>query len=85
MKIEELREATDYQVPIILKLAACRVELDVKIAVKTGCDAILLDGTEGATRRRRSTSSTTAASRDARDPGRAPRASRSSALTARCS
>ena len=35
--------------PIFLKLAACRVEFDVKIAVKTGCDAILLDGTEGAT------------------------------------
>ena len=49
VKIEELREATDYQVPIFLKLAACRVEFDVKIAVKTGCDAILLDGTEGAT------------------------------------
>ena len=49
VKIEELREATDYQVPIILKLAACRVEQDVKIAAKTGCDAILVDGTEGAT------------------------------------
>ena len=49
VKIEELREATDYQVPIILKLAACRVEFDVKIAAKTGCDAIVLDGTEGAT------------------------------------
>jgi glutamate synthase domain-containing protein 2 len=49
VKIEELREATDYQVPIILKLAACRVEFDIKIAAKTGCDAIVLDGTEGAT------------------------------------
>ena len=49
VKIEELREATDYQVPIILKLAACRVEQDVKIAAKTGCDAIVVDGTEGAT------------------------------------
>ena len=41
VKIEELREATDYQVPIFLKLAACRIEQDVKIAAKTGCDAIL--------------------------------------------
>jgi glutamate synthase domain-containing protein 2 len=49
VKIEELREATDYQVPIFLKLAACRIEFDIKIAVKTGCDGILLDGTEGAT------------------------------------
>jgi len=49
VKILELREATDYQVPIFLKIAACRVEYDVKVACKTGCDAILLDGTEGAT------------------------------------
>ena len=49
VKIEELREATDYRVPIILKLAACRVEQDVKIAAKTGCDAIVIDGTEGST------------------------------------
>ena len=49
VKIEELREATDYRVPIILKLAACRVEQDVKIAAKTGCDAIVVDGTEGST------------------------------------
>ena len=43
------RSATDYRVPIILKLAACRVEQDVKIAAKTGCDAIVVDGTEGST------------------------------------
>jgi len=49
VKIEELREATDYQVPIVLKLAACRVEQDVKIAAKTGCDAIVIDGTEAST------------------------------------
>ena len=49
VKIEELREATDYQIPIILKLAACRVEQDVKIAAKTECDGIVIDGTEGAT------------------------------------
>ncbi|MFN8188762.1 MAG: FMN-binding glutamate synthase family protein [Gaiellales bacterium] len=49
VKIEEIREATDYQVPILVKLAACRVREDVKIAAKTGCDAIVIDGTEGST------------------------------------
>ncbi len=49
VKIEELREATDYRVPIILKLAACRVLEDVKVAAKTGCDAIVVDGAEAST------------------------------------
>jgi len=49
VKIAELREATDYRTPIILKLPACRVREDVKIAAKTGCDAIVVDGTEGST------------------------------------
>ncbi len=49
VKIMELREATDYRTPIILKLPACRVREDVKIAAKTGCDAIVVDGTEGST------------------------------------
>ncbi len=49
VKIQEIREATDYRTPIIIKLAACRVREDVKIAAKTGCDAIVVDGTEGST------------------------------------
>src|SRR5437899_7222181 len=36
LKIEELREATDWQVPIFVKLGASRVYDDVKLAAKAG-------------------------------------------------
>lgn len=49
IKIEELREATDYQIPIYVKMGASRVADDVKLAAKAGADAIVLDGLEGAT------------------------------------
>ena len=32
IKIEQLREATDWKVPIHVKLGACRVDDDVKLA-----------------------------------------------------
>ena len=43
IKIEQLREATDWQVPIHVKLGACRVSDDVKLAAKAGADAIVID------------------------------------------
>ena len=43
MKIEQLREATDWRVPIHVKLGACRVADDVKLAAKAGADAIVVD------------------------------------------
>ncbi len=49
IKIEELREATDWQIPIYVKIGACRVADDVKLAAKAGADVIVLDGMEGAT------------------------------------
>jgi len=49
VKIEELREATDWTVPIFVKMGASRVRDDVKLAVKAGADVIVLDGLEGAT------------------------------------
>jgi len=49
VKIEELREAVDYKVPIFVKLGACRVEYDVKIAAKAGADVIVVDGMQGGT------------------------------------
>lgn len=49
IKIEELREATDWQIPIYVKLGATRVKDDVKLAVKAGADVIVLDGMEGGT------------------------------------
>jgi methylamine---glutamate N-methyltransferase subunit C len=49
LKIQEIREATDYQVPIQLKLGASRVYDDVRMAAKCGPDMIYLDGAEGGT------------------------------------
>ena len=49
MKIRQLREIVDWEVPIIVKFAAGRVEEDVKIAAKAGADAVLVDGMQGGT------------------------------------
>jgi glutamate synthase domain-containing protein 2 len=49
IKIEELREATDYQVPIFVKMGASRVFDDVRLAAKAGADVIVVDGMEGGT------------------------------------
>jgi glutamate synthase domain-containing protein 2 len=49
IKIEELREATNYQVPIFLKMGATRPRWDVAIAAKAGVDVIVVDGAEGGT------------------------------------
>ena len=43
IKIEQLREATDWRIPIHVKLGACRVADDVKLAAKAGADAIVID------------------------------------------
>ncbi|MGB8347721.1 MAG: FMN-binding glutamate synthase family protein, partial [Ktedonobacteraceae bacterium] len=48
-KVEELRIATDGEIPIYLKMGASRVADDVKLAVKAGVDVIVLDGAEGGT------------------------------------
>ena len=49
IKIEELREITDWQVPIYVKIGATRTFFDVALAVKAGADVIVLDGMEGGT------------------------------------
>jgi len=49
LKIQEIREATDYRVPIQLKLGAARVYADVRMADKCGPDIIYLAGAEGST------------------------------------
>src|SRR5262247_3564458 len=49
LKINEIREATDGQIPIQLKLGAARVYDDVRMAAKCGPDIIYLDGAEGGT------------------------------------
>jgi glutamate synthase domain-containing protein 2 len=49
IKVEELREATDWQVPIFIKMGASRVYDDVKLAAKAGADVVVVDGMEGGT------------------------------------
>ncbi len=49
MKIEQLREITDWRVPIAVKYSAGRVSDDVKIAAKAGADIIVVDGLQGGT------------------------------------
>src|SRR5271170_8430780 len=49
LKIQEVREATNYEIPIQLKLGAARVYDDVRMAAKTGPDSIYIDGMEGGT------------------------------------
>ena len=41
IKIDQLREATDHKIPVHVKLGACRVTDDVKLAAKAGADAII--------------------------------------------
>jgi glutamate synthase domain-containing protein 2 len=44
-----VREATNHEIPIQLKLGAARVYDDVRMAAKTGPDVIYIDGMEGST------------------------------------
>ena len=49
VKIEELRIATDFKVPIFIKMGATRPRFDVAIAAKAGADVVVVDGAEGGT------------------------------------
>ncbi|WP_165857502.1 FMN-binding glutamate synthase family protein [Marinobacter sp. JSM 1782161] len=49
IKIQELREITDWQVPIYIKVGATRTYYDVKLAVKAGADVVVVDGMQGGT------------------------------------
>ena len=49
IKIEEFREATDWRVPISLKIGAGRLKDDIKIALKDNVDFIEIDGMQGGT------------------------------------
>jgi glutamate synthase domain-containing protein 2 len=49
IKIEELREITDWQKPIYVKVGATRPFYDVSLAVKSGADVVVLDGMQGGT------------------------------------
>jgi len=49
MKISQLREITDWRVPIMVKFTSGRVRDDVKIAAKAGADIVVVDGMQGGT------------------------------------
>jgi glutamate synthase domain-containing protein 2 len=49
IKIEELREITDWEKPIYIKIGASRTYYDVKLAVKAGADVVVVDGMQGGT------------------------------------
>lgn len=49
VKIRELREITDWQVPLYIKVGATRTYYDTMLAVKAGADAVVVDGMQGGT------------------------------------
>jgi len=49
IKIQELREITDWEKPIYIKIGASRPYYDTQLAVKAGADVIVLDGMQGGT------------------------------------
>lgn len=49
IKIQELRELTDWEKPIYIKVGASRTFNDVKLAVHSGADVVVVDGMQGGT------------------------------------
>ena len=49
IKLKELREITDWEKPIYVKIGATRPRYDVQLAVKAGADVVVLDGMQGGT------------------------------------
>lgn len=49
IKIQELRELTDWEKPIYVKVGATRPYHDVNLAVHAGADVVVLDGMQGGT------------------------------------
>ncbi len=49
IKIGELREITDWEMPVYVKVGAARPYYDTALAVKAGADVVVLDGMQGGT------------------------------------
>ena len=49
IKLHELRELTDWEKPIYVKVGASRPYYDTALAVKAGADVVVLDGMQGGT------------------------------------
>ena len=49
IKIQELREITNWEKPIYIKIGAARPYYDTALAIKAGADVVVLDGMQGGT------------------------------------
>jgi glutamate synthase domain-containing protein 2 len=49
IKINEIREITDWEKPVYVKVGASRTYYDVKLAVHAGADVVVVDGMQGGT------------------------------------
>ena len=49
IKIHELREITDWEKPVFVKVGATRPYFDTALAVKSGADVVVMDGMQGGT------------------------------------
>ncbi len=49
IKMDELREITDWEKPIYVKVGASRPYYDTALAVKSGADVVVIDGMQGGT------------------------------------
>jgi len=49
IKLQELREITDWEKPIYVKVGASRPYYDTALAVKSGADVVVIDGMQGGT------------------------------------
>jgi len=49
IKVLELREITNWQVPIFIKIAGARPYYDTALAIKAGADVVVIDGMQGGT------------------------------------
>ena len=49
IKINELREITDWEIPVFIKIGGARPYYDTALSVKAGADVIVIDGMQGGT------------------------------------
>ena len=49
IKIQELREITDWEKPVMVKVGAARPYYDTALSAKAGADAVVIDGMQGGT------------------------------------